>query len=63
MFFRIFLIGIISWAIFKLYRLLTGGRGSGPTRFYRAPQPRRYQGKAVDAEFEDLDEKGARDKT
>lgn len=63
MFFRIFLIGIVSWAIFKLYRLLTGGRGQGPSRFYRASQPRRYQGKAVDAEFEDLDEKGTRDKT
>jgi hypothetical protein len=57
MLFRIFLIGMISWAIFKLYRILTGRRG-GVSPFQRGTRPRRYEGKAVDADFEDLDDTG-----
>jgi len=55
MFFRIFLIGMISWAIFKLYRLLTGGR-RGASSFQRAPRNGRYDGKAVDAQYEEVDD-------
>ena len=58
MFFRMFLIAIIGWGIFKLYRLLTGK--SAPAPFRRAARPKRYEGKAVDAEFEDLDGNGDR---
>lgn len=59
MIFRLFLIAIVGWAMVKLYRLLTGGsatmRRGGAFGGRRTPSSRRYEGKAVDAEFEDLD--------
>ena len=61
MFFRILLIAMISWGILKLYRILTGKGGGKASTFQRRSQPRRYQGTAVDADFEDIDEKRARE--
>lgn len=58
MFFRILLIAMIVWGIFRLYRMLTGKGAATP--FKRPARPKRYQGKAVDAEFEDLDDKSDR---
>ncbi|MDX9757610.1 MAG: hypothetical protein RBU27_00470 [Bacteroidota bacterium] len=59
MIFRLFLIAIVGWAMVKLYRLLTGGaaaaRRGGTFGGRRNASTRRYDGKAVDAEFEDLD--------
>lgn len=56
MFFRILLIGMISWAIFKLYRILIGSGTRGASAFQRGSQNGRYKGKAVDAQFEELND-------
>ncbi len=61
MFFRILLISIISWGIIKLYRILTGSRGRGSGQFRQTAQRRGYDGRAVDAQFEEVDDTPGRD--
>jgi hypothetical protein len=61
MFFRILLISLISWAVLKFFRYLTGKkkRPSGP--FQRNTRRKPYEGRAVDAQFEEVDDpSGAR---
>ncbi len=56
MFFRILLISFISWGIFKLYRILTGRRRPGPAPFQQERARHGYDGRAVDAQFEEVDD-------
>ena len=57
---RLFIILSIGWFIYTLYRRLTGaGRraGGGQNPFQRSAGKSRFDGKAVDADFEELDDK------
>ncbi|MBE0645326.1 MAG: hypothetical protein IH600_14685 [Bacteroidetes bacterium] len=56
MFFRILLISIISWGIMKLYRILTSSRRRGPAASRPNGNQRSYDGRAVDAQFEEIDD-------
>lgn len=56
---RLIFIAVIGWFIFRLYRLLTGtSRGQRRPRnpFESSRRRKNFDGKAVDAEFEELDD-------
>jgi hypothetical protein len=55
MFFRMLLISLVSWAVFKLFRILTGSRRRASAPFQQNTRRRSYEGKAVDAQFEEVD--------
>ncbi len=57
---RLLIILSIGWFIYTLYRRLTGAKrrtGGGKNPFQRSPGKSRFDGKAVDADFEELDDK------
>lgn len=60
MIFRIILFGMIGYIIFKLYRKLVGGsRPSSP--FRKTKRRRGYNGQAVDARFEEINDDDKQD--
>jgi len=57
---RVFLIAAIGWFVYTIYKRLTGaGRrtASGQNPFSRPGRKRKFDGKAVDADFEEIDDK------
>ncbi len=56
MFFRILFISLVSWAVVKLFRMLTGKRNRASRPFQRKTQSKSYDGRAVDAQFEEVDD-------
>ena len=62
MLFRVLLFALIGWFIYRIYRRLTGSSASaGPKRNPFSRPRRKFDGEAVDADFEELD--NDRDKT
>ncbi|MCB2205446.1 hypothetical protein KQI65_11920 [bacterium] len=60
MLFRFIFIAIISWLVYSLFRRLFGGsQRSSASRgpFQRTARKRRFDGQAVDADFEELDDR------
>jgi hypothetical protein len=56
---RVFLIAAIGWFVYTLYRRLMGaGRraASGQHPFSRPGRKSKFDGKAVDADFEEIDD-------
>lgn len=56
MFFRILLISLVSWAVVKLFRMLTGSNRRPGSPFQQRPKGKSYEGRAVDAQFEEVDD-------
>ncbi|MDT8322564.1 MAG: hypothetical protein RRA94_00530 [Bacteroidota bacterium] len=60
MIFRLIFMIAIGWLVYRLFRRFTGaGRRSGGTAnpFRRSSRKSRFDGKAVDADFEELDDR------
>ncbi|GEM_PF-2172750 len=59
MLFRIIFIAVIGWFVFRLFRMLTGasrGRQRPRNPFESTRRRKNFDGKAVDADFEELDD-------
>ncbi|MBN1447663.1 MAG: hypothetical protein JXA28_07010 [Bacteroidetes bacterium] len=57
MLFRILLFALIGWFIYRIYRRLTGSSSPGGASRNPFQRSRRhFDGKAVDADFEELDD-------
>ena len=59
MLFRIILFAAIGWFIFRIFRMLTGasrGRQRPRNPFEATRRRKNFDGKAVDADFEELDD-------